>query len=70
MPHILQPKHSVLKEKEVKELLETYNISLVQLPKISSTDPSLPEEAAVGDVIKIIRKDENGNNKYFRVVVL
>ena len=67
--HILQPKHTILKQKETDELLEKFNISLVQLPKIKITDPAMPEGASVGDIIKIERKDEGGMHIYFRVVV-
>lgn len=68
--HILQPKHTILKQKEVEELLEKYNISLTQLPKIKITDAAIPEGANVGDIIKIERKDEDGTHVYYRVVVL
>jgi len=68
--HVLQPKHIILKQKEVEELLENYNISLSQLPKIKITDAAIPEGANVGDVIKVERKDEEGTHPYFRVVVL
>jgi DNA-directed RNA polymerase I, II, and III subunit RPABC1 len=70
MPHILQPKHTVLKQKDVEKLLQEYNISLAQLPKIKLGDPALPKEEIVGDVIKIERKDESETNDYFRVVIL
>jgi len=63
--HILQPKHSKLTEKEIDELLNEFNVSKVQLPKILLTDPVLPEDCVVGDIIKIKRKDGN----FFRVVV-
>lgn len=63
--HALQPKHEKLSEKEVAELLDKFNISLVQLPKISKKDPALIEGCEVGDVVKITRADED----YFRVVV-
>ena len=68
--HILQPKHSVLKQKEAEELLAEYNISIAQLPKIKITDPALPEGTNVGDVIKIERDEEDGKHLYFRVVVI
>lgn len=69
--HILQPKHSILKEKDIEELLKTYNISVTQLPKIKITDPALPEGANVGDVIKIERREETGETSfYYRVVVV
>lgn len=67
--HILQPKHTKLKEKEAEELLEQLNISRAQLPKIFSDDPALPEGCEVGDVIKIERQDEGQVNLYYRVVV-
>lgn len=70
--HILQPKHTILKQDEVEKLLEKYNISLTQLPKIKISDPAIPEKASVGDVIKIERKNEDGGKSaiYYRVVIL
>lgn len=67
--HALQPKHTKLKAEEVKKILDKYNISLSQLPKIRTTDPALPENCSVGDVIKIERKDEDKAKIFFRVVV-
>jgi DNA-directed RNA polymerase subunit H len=70
MPHILQPKHTILKQDEVEKILKNYNVSLMQLPKIKIIDPAIPEGANVGDVVKIERKDEGGTHVYYRVVVL
>lgn len=67
--HILQPKHSKLSEKDAQELLKKLNISRSQLPKIFSNDSSLPEGCAVGDIIKIERKNEDKTSVYYRVVV-
>ena len=68
--HILQPKHSKLKKDEVDKLLSKYNISFTQLPKISKEDPALSNLGiALGDVIKIERKTEQGVEEYFRVVI-
>jgi DNA-directed RNA polymerase subunit H (RpoH/RPB5) len=68
--HILQPKHSKLKQEEVSKLLAKYNISLAQLPKISKDDSAVFSlNASVGDVVKIERKLEEGTEDYFRVVV-
>jgi DNA-directed RNA polymerase subunit H len=67
--HILQPKHIKLIEKETEEVLEKFNISKIQLPKILSNDPALPEGCKVGDIIKIERKDKDKINLYYRVVV-
>jgi DNA-directed RNA polymerase subunit H len=69
--HILQPKHSKLNEKESQELLEKLNVSKSQLPKIILSDPALPENCKVGDLIKIEREDEEQGRPfvYYRVVV-
>ena len=67
--HILQPKHTKLKEKEAEEVLAKYNISRAQLPKIFLDDPALPEGCEVGNIIKIERKDGEETVLYFRVVV-
>ena len=62
--HALQPKHSKLNEKDVQDLLSKLNISKAQLPKILSTDPSLPDGCIVGDVIKIERKEGDKVNVF------
>ena len=68
--HVLQPKHSKLKQEEVNKLSFKYNISLAQLPKISKEDPAVISLGVnLGDVIKIIRKTDKGEEEYFRVVV-
>ena len=69
-PHILQPKHTLLKTEEAEKILEKFNISASQLPKIKITDPALPNGANVGDIIKIERKDEQGIHLYYRAVIL
>lgn len=63
--HILQPKHTKLSEKEVEQLLSDLNVSKAQLPKILLTDPAIPEDCSVGDIIKIKRTEGD----FFRVVV-
>ncbi|MEM4230506.1 MAG: DNA-directed RNA polymerase subunit RpoH/Rpb5 C-terminal domain-containing protein [Candidatus Pacearchaeota archaeon] len=67
--HILQPKHTKLKPSEVQELLNKYNISLSQLPRIKLEDPALPKDCKVGDVIKIERKDKEKTEVFYRVVI-
>jgi len=67
--HILQPKHTKLSKKEAEELLEKLNVSKAQLPKILLSDAALPKDCAVGDIIKIERKEEDETNIYYRVVV-
>jgi len=67
--HILQPKHTKLKEKEVEDLLKKFNISKAQLPKILSSDAGLPEACKVGDIVKIERKEGDKVVLFHRVVV-
>ncbi len=67
--HILQPKHSKLSEKESEKLLNEFNISRAQLPKILSNDSALPENCQEGDIIKIERKEGGKITFYYRVVV-
>lgn len=56
--HVLQPKHLKLTLSEAEKILTEFNISLVQLPKISKNDAGLPDGCEKGDVIKIVRADE------------
>ena len=67
--HILQPKHSKLSEKESKEVLQNFNVSKSQLPKIYVVDAALPEGCQVGDIIKIERKEGEKTYTYYRVVI-
>jgi DNA-directed RNA polymerase subunit H len=68
--HILQPKHSILKKDDAEKLLVKYNVSISQLPKMKITDPAIPKDTQIGDVVKIERKDENKTVVYYRVVVV
>ena len=68
--HILEPKHIKLKPEEVEKLLKELNISQAQLPKIKITDPSIPENCEVSDIIKIERIVEDKTRNYYRVVVV
>jgi DNA-directed RNA polymerase subunit H (RpoH/RPB5) len=69
--HSLQPKQIKLKPEEVNKLLTTLNISLAQLPKIKITDPTLPEDCNISDIIKIERiLDDNKSAIYYRVVAV
>jgi len=69
--HSLIPKHEKLNEKEKKKLLEQYNVSLKELPKIPKTDSGIASlNTKPGDIIKIIRKSPTTNESFFyRVVV-
>jgi DNA-directed RNA polymerase subunit H len=69
--HSLVPKHEKINDKEKKELLEKYQITVKELPKIMKKDPVVKELGAKpGDVIKIIRKSETaGQAIFYRCVV-
>ena len=69
--HILVPKHTKLSNKEIDELLNTYNVSKRQLPRISKNDAAIKDmKLKVGDIVKIKRVSPTvGEFNFFRVVV-
>ena len=69
--HILVPKHTVLSDKEKKETLEKYHVSLAELPKIPKNDAAIKHlNAKIGDIIKILRNSHTaGESVFYRVVV-
>ncbi len=69
--HVFLPKHVKINDKDKKELLEKYNITIKELPKIYKTDPALRNSGVeAGDVIKIIRNSPTaGESMYYRVVI-
>jgi len=71
LEHELVPEHVVIDESEVKELLDTYKIRKVQLPKIKVSDPAINGMGAeVGDVVKITRQSRTaGKALSFRLVM-
>jgi DNA-directed RNA polymerase subunit H (RpoH/RPB5) len=68
--HTLQPIFKLLNESDTTKLLESYNIKVHQLPKLSIQDPickyyKFPRLS----VIKIIRKNSDSiNSEYYRYV--
>jgi DNA-directed RNA polymerase subunit H (RpoH/RPB5) len=68
--HKFVPKHIKLNEEEKLALLEKYNISENQLPKILKSDAAIQHLApTAGEVIKIIRKSlTQGEVDYYRVI--
>jgi len=68
--HELVPDHSVLEDDELEEVLTEYNIDRTDLPKIKRTDPALPDEAEIGDVIRIVRDSRTTDQSVvYRLVV-
>ena len=68
--HELVPEHVVLDEDELNDVLDEYDIDRTDLPKIKRTDPALPDEAEMGDVVKIIRESRTTDTAVvYRLVV-
>ncbi len=69
--HALVPKHSVISEKEKKELFEKHGLVLENLPRILKTDPAITDLGAKEDeVIKIVRySPTSGTTTFYRRVV-
>ncbi|MGA1821533.1 MAG: DNA-directed RNA polymerase subunit H [Thermoplasmatota archaeon] len=71
MANYLVPRHSVIPNEEVEELLSRYGIDRTKLPKILITDPCVKAiKAQPGDVVLIERNSPTaGTSKYYRIVV-
>ena len=68
--HELVPEHTVIEDDALEEVLEEYNIDRTDLPKIKRNDPALPDEAEIGDVIKIVRNSRTTDQAViYRLVV-
>lgn len=69
--HALIPKHKKISDKDKKDLLERYNITLNDLPTIFKSDPALIGfDVEVGDIIKIERQSPTaGKTQFYRGVV-
>ena len=68
--HTLVPEHTLMDEEELQEVLTEYDIKRTDLPKIKRTDPALPDEAEVGDVIEIVRESRTADRAViYRLVI-
>ena len=69
--HALIPKHTKLNDKQKEKLLEQYNISTKEIPRILKSDSAISSlNAKPGDVIKITRNSLTaGEAIFYRVVV-
>jgi DNA-directed RNA polymerase subunit H len=64
------PEHRLLDQDRIEEVLEEYNVKKTNLPKIKRTDPALPDDAAAGDVIEIVRDSRTTDQAVvYRLVV-
>ena len=60
------PKHSKISEKEKKELLETYRITLGDLPRISMKDPAIIDmDLSTEDIVKVERPSPTAKTTVF-----
>ncbi|CDK39525.1 DNA-directed RNA polymerase subunit H [Halorubrum sp. DM2] len=69
--HELVPDHVLLDDpEEVESVLAEYDVKKTHLPKIKRTDPAIPDEAEVGDVVKIVRNSRTTDEAVvYRLVV-
>jgi len=68
--HELVPDHTVLDGEEIEAVMEEYDIKKTDLPRITSSDPALTDEATVGDVIRIERDSRTTDRAVvYRLVV-
>ncbi|ELZ41581.1 DNA-directed RNA polymerase subunit H [Halorubrum californiense DSM 19288] len=69
--HELVPDHVLLDDpEEVEDVLAEYDVKKTNLPKIKRTDPAIPDEAEVGDVVKIVRDSRTTDEAVvYRLVV-
>jgi DNA-directed RNA polymerase subunit H len=69
--HILIPEHKKLSSEEAEKILNKYNVSKKQLPRIKINDVAIENlQCEVGDLVEIIRKSEiYGDLKFYRVVI-
>jgi DNA-directed RNA polymerase subunit H (RpoH/RPB5) len=69
--HELVPEHSKLSEKDAKDLMKKYSLTIREIPKILLTDPAIAHlDVKEGDVIKIKRNSRTaGETVFFRGVI-
>jgi DNA-directed RNA polymerase subunit H len=53
--HELVPEHTVLDDDDAEDVLDEYDVTRTDLPKIKRNDPALPDGAEPGDVVEIVR---------------
>ena len=68
--HALTPEHKKLDKEETEKILEKYNVSKRQLPRIKANDAGIKGlECSPGDMVEVTRKSEiYGNIKFYRIV--
>ncbi|MFC6752450.1 DNA-directed RNA polymerase subunit H [Halorubrum tibetense] len=69
--HELVPDHVLIDDpEEIDAILDEYDVRKTNLPKIKRTDPATPDDAEVGDVVKIVRNSRTTDQAVvYRLVV-
>ena len=69
--HFLVPKHEIVQDERIKEVLAKFGSTIDQFPQILSDDPAIVEIGAKrGDLIKITRSSHTaGTSVFYRVVI-
>ncbi|MCU4802516.1 DNA-directed RNA polymerase subunit H [Halobacteria archaeon HArc-gm2] len=68
--HELVPDHTVVDDEEIEDVLEEYDIKKTDLPKLQRLDPAAPDEASVGDVVRVTRDSRTTDQAVvYRLVV-
>lgn len=69
--HALVPAHEKINDKEIKEILDRYDITLDCLPRITINDAAIAHlKVKEGDVIKITRPSQTaGETIFYRCVI-
>ena len=68
--HELVPDHTVVDDEEIEDVLEEYDIKKTDLPKLQRLDPATPDEASVGDVVRVTRDSRTTDQAIvYRLVV-
>jgi DNA-directed RNA polymerase subunit H (RpoH/RPB5) len=66
LEHELIPEHFKLSEKDAKDLLKKYNVTIREMPKILITDPAIAHmDVKEGDIIKIKRTSRTAGEMFF-----
>ncbi len=67
--HVIVPKHRLITEKEVKELLETLDLKKDNLPRIFDSDPQVKIlNGKVGQIVEIDRIEGGVKVPYYRLI--
>ena len=64
--HALVPMHTIVSEAEKKKIIERYNLTGQQLPRILKEDPAIAHlKPKTGDIVKITRKSVTAGQSLF-----